>query len=176
MRHRVIAVAIVSLVAASLVLAAGAATSSAPPPPPKNLASLSGEWTLKSLIGNKREFGSLDLNYDVASQTLSWEIDYKGTTGPATDLRMRMRLANGHILSLTLCRPACKSVAHKNVRGPYFVLQGTIVRPPRDLVLMATQQASADVILATAQYPKGELRDENESFPTTGSTGGGHCC
>jgi hypothetical protein len=176
MRHTVIALAVVSLVAASLVLAAGAATAAAPPPPPHNGANLLGEWTLKSLIGNKKEYGSLDLNYQVASQTLSWTLDYKGTTGPATDLRMRMLLANGHILSLTMCRPGCKSVARTNVRGPYFHLQGTIVRPPRDLVLMATRQASADVILATAQYPRGELRDENESFPTAGGTGGGHCC
>src|SRR5581483_7078217 len=161
------AVGVVSLVAASAVLAAGAATAAAPPPPPRNSADINVEWSnLTSLVGNKSEYGSLDVDYEVAAQTLRYNLNYKGTTGPATDLRLRMRLANGHILSLSLCRPGCKSIAHRNARGPYFQLRGTIVRPPRDLLLMATAQASDDVILTTAQYPRGELRVSNEVIPT----------
>ena len=76
----------------------------------------------------------------------------------------------------TIALNPMNSIARKNARGAYFQLRGTIVRPPRDLVLMATMQASDDVILSTAQYPKGELRVSNEVIPTAGGTGGGHCC
>jgi hypothetical protein len=173
MKRRLAVAAVVSIVA---VLAVGAATAAAPPPPRNAYATMTAFWpNLASLIGNKREYGSFDVSYQVQQQRLNWEIDYKGTTGPATDLRLRMRVAHG-ILSLSLCRPGCHSVQHTNARGPYYVMTGTIVRPPRDLVLMATGNASTDLILATAQYPRGELRAALQASPPPAASSGGHCC
>lgn len=174
MKRRFAVVITVTIVA---VLAVGAATAAAPPPPPpKNAAMLIGLWpNLKSLVGNKAEYGSLDVSYSVRKQQLSWTLDYKGTTGPATDVRLRMRISSG-LLSLSLCKPGCHSTARKNVRGAYYHMGGTINRPPRDLLLMATGQAATDIILATKEHPAGELRAEIEASPVAVGSSGGHCC
>ena len=174
MMRRVAVLALVTIVAA---LATGAATAAAPPPPPPNTyAVLQPFWpNLKSLIGNKAEYGSLDVSYNVQKQQLQWSLDYKGTTGPATDVRLRMHISSG-LLSLSLCKPGCKSQARKNERGAYYHMGGTITRPTRDLVLMATGQAATDVILATAQYPKGELRAQIKIQAVAAGSTGGHCC
>ena len=171
---------LVGLLAAALVAAiasfASAASTSEPPPPPPNPAVINAFWpNLQSLLGDKSAYGSFDVEYDVASQRLVWSIDYTNTTGPATDLRLRMRLTRG-ILSLSLCKPGCASSTRRGKHGPYFHMGGTITRPPRDLVLMATQQTGADLLLMTAQYPRGELRVTNAApQPVAGGTGG-HCC
>jgi hypothetical protein len=55
-------------------------------------------------------------------------------------------------------------------------MAGAIVRPPRDLVLMATEQTGSDLLLMTQQYPRGELRVAHVApQPISGGTGG-HCC
>jgi hypothetical protein len=175
MPRRLIALLVVVSVAGVASLASAAPTSE-PPQPPANPAVINAFWSnLSSLTGNKRSYGSFDVDYIVASQRLEWSIDYINTTGPATDLRLRMRLTSG-ILSLSLCKPGCKSVMRQGKHGPYFHMSGVIVRPPRDLLLMATQQAGTDLVLMTEQYPRGELRAANPSpQPVTGGSGG-HCC
>ena len=171
---------LVGLVAVALVVMfasfAAAAPTSAPPPPPPNPALINAFWpNLASLAGNKSSYASFDVYYEVAAQRLVWSIDYINTTGPATDLRLRMRIRSG-ILSLSLCKPGCASTPRKGEHGPYFHMAGAIVRPPRDLVLMATQQTGSDLLLMTQQYPRGELRVANSApAPSTGATGG-HCC
>ncbi len=175
MPRRLIALVVVALVAGVASLAAAAPTSG-PPPPPGNPATINAFWPdLKSLTGNKSSFGSIDVTYDVAAQRLAWSIDYINTTGPATDLRLRMRLRHG-ILSLSLCKPGCVSKQRQGKRGPYFHMAGVIVRPPRDLLLMATQQAGADLLLMTQQYPRGELRSVNVAPQGVLGGTGGHCC
>ena len=175
MPRRLIALLVVVSVAGLASLAAAAPTSE-PPPPPANTAVINAFWpNLTTLTGDKREYGSIDVSYNVAAQRLTWSVDYINTTGPATDLRVRMRLTSG-ILSLSLCKPGCKSTPVKGKHGPYFHLQGTIVRPPRDLVLMITQQAGADLLLMTEQYPRGELRAVTTSPAITVGGSGGHCC
>jgi hypothetical protein len=175
MPRRLIVLVAVAIVAGLASLAAAAPTDG-PPPPPPNSATINAFWAnLASLSGTKGSYGSFDVDYDVASQQLHWSIDYINTTGPATDLRLRMRLTKG-ILSLSLCKPGCVSKTVQGKHGPYFHMGGTIVRPPRDLLLMATEQAGADLLLMTQQYPRGELRVVNVSpVPVSGGTGG-HCC
>jgi len=175
MSRRLIALLAVVSVAGLASLAAAAPTSE-PPPPPANPAVINAFWpNLSSLAGIKGSYGTIDVSYDVAAQRLTWSIDYINTTGPATDLRLRMRLTRG-ILSLSLCKPGCKSVQRTGKHGPYFHLAGTIVRPPRDLVLMVTQQAGADLLLMTEQYPQGELRAVNKAPGIRVGGSGGHCC
>lgn len=175
MSRRLIALLVVVSVAGVASLASAAPTSE-PPPPPPNPAVINAFWpNLASLAGNKKSYGSFDVDYDVAAQKLEWSVDYINTTGPATDLRLRMRISSG-ILSLSLCKPGCKSVQRQGKHGPYWHMSGTIVRPPRDLVLMATEQAGTDLLLMTQQYPRGELRAFIVSpQPILGGTGG-HCC
>jgi hypothetical protein len=176
MKRRLITLVLVSIAAFAAVLSAGAATAAAPPPPPNDIAALTAFWpNLTSLTGNKAAYGSFDVYYSIASQRLTWSIDYTGTTGPATDLRVRMRLTHG-ILSLSLCKPGCSSKQLKSSKGPYFHMGGTIVRPPRDLLLMATAQGGADLIVTTTQYPRGELRSSVEQNPPPAASSGGHCC
>src|SRR4051794_37178563 len=102
MPRRLLALLVV-VFAAGLASLASAAPTSEPPPPPENPATINAFWpNLESLSGNKKAYGSIDVFYDVSSQRLEWSIDYINTTGPATDLRLRMRLTSG-ILSLSLC-------------------------------------------------------------------------
>lgn len=175
MPRRLIALVAVAFVAGLASLAAAAPTDG-PPPPPPNPATINAFWpNLTSLTGAKSSYGSIDVDYDVSAQQLHWSIDYINTTGPATDLRLRMRLQKG-ILSLSLCKPGCVSKTRQGKHGSYFHMSGTILRPPRDLLLMATQQAGADLLLMTEQYPRGELRAVNAApQPVAGGTGG-HCC
>jgi hypothetical protein len=175
MSRRLLALLVVVSVAGVASLASAAPTSE-PPPPPENSALINAFWpNLESLTGNKKAYGSFDVDYDVSSQRLEWSIDYINTTGPATDLRLRMRLTSG-ILSLSLCKPGCKSTQRHGKHGPYFHMGGTIVRPSRDLLLMATQQAGDDMLLMTAEYPRGELRVVNVSPQPVAGGSGGHCC
>lgn len=175
MLRRLFALLVVVPVAAVASLATAAPTSE-PPPPPANTAVINAFWpNLTSLAGNKKSYGSIDISYDVAHQRLSWSVDYINTTGPATDLRLRMRISSG-LLSLSLCKPGCRSTQVQGKHGPYFHLAGTIVRPPRDLVLMAAQLAGADLLLMTEQYPRGELRAVNPSPGIAVGGTGGHCC
>lgn len=175
MHRRLVAVVAVTLVAGFASLAAAAPTS-APPPPPPNPATINAFWpNLKSLTGNKSSYGTFDVRYDVAAQRLVWSIDYINTTGPATDLRLRMRISSG-ILSLSLCKPHCASTTRQGKHGSYFHMAGSIVRPPRDLVLMATEQTGSDLLLMTQQYPRGELRVANTSPEPVLGGNGGHCC
>jgi hypothetical protein len=175
MSRRLLALLVVVSVAGVASLASAAPTSE-PPAPPENPAVINAFWpNLESLTGNKKAYGSFDVEYDVSSQRLEWSIDYINTTGPATDLRLRMRLTSG-ILSLSLCKPGCKSTQRHGKHGPYFHMGGTIVRPSRDLLLMATQQAGDDMLLMTAEYPRGELRVVNVSPQPVAGGSGGHCC
>ena len=175
MPRRLIALVVVACVAGLASLAAAAPTSE-PPPPPPNPAAINAFWeNLTSLTGNKSSYGSIDVDYDVAAQRLHWSIDYINTTGPATDLRLRMRLRTG-ILSLSLCKPGCVSTQRQGKHGPYFHMAGSILRPPRDLLLMATQQAGADLLLMTQQYPRGELRAVTVAPQPVAGGPGGHCC
>jgi hypothetical protein len=175
MSRRLLALLVVVSVAGVASLASAAPTSE-PPAPPENPAVINAFWpNLESLTGNKKAYGSFDVEYDVSSQRLEWSIDYINTTGPATDLRLRMRLTSG-ILSLSLCKPGCKSAQRQGKHGPYFHMGGTIVRPSRDLLLMVTQQAGADMLLMTAEYPRGELRVVNISPEPVAGGSGGHCC
>lgn len=175
MSRRLIALLVVVSVAGVASLASAAPTSE-PPPPPANPAVINAFWpNLTSLAGNKSSYGSFDVDYVVGSQKLEWSIDYINTTGPATDLRLRMRISSG-ILSLSLCKPGCKSVQRQGKHGPYWHMSGTIVRPPRDLVLMATEQAGTDLLLMTRQYPRGELRAFTAAPQPALGGSGGHCC
>ena len=156
------------------VLAAGAA-SAAPPPPPTNAGTLQAFWpNLTSLIGNKAEYGSFEAQYSTYSRVLTWTLDYKGTTGPATAVRVRMRTASG-IRAFNLCRGRCVSQNRRSEHGPYYHLAGRIVYPVRDLVVLVSN-GGGDVMLATAQYPRGELRTALAAEPTAVGGSSGRCC
>ncbi len=173
MHRKLVRLAFAALVVAA-ALGAGTSAASAPPPPPPNGETVNAFWeNLTSLVGNKAEYGSIDISYEPAVQRLNWSLDYKGTTGPATAVRLRMRTAKG-ILSFALCN-RCVSQSRRSKSGPYYHLHGSIVRPQRDLLLIALEQVSGDVILATASYPKGELRAAYQAQTSTGGSNG-HCC
>jgi len=172
--RRTTAAIVVALSLGLAALAAGA-TAAVPPPPP-NAGYLSTEWPLlTSLTGDKAQRGEFTAEYDAFERTLTWSIAYIGTTGPATAVRLRMHTSAG-LLSLSLCRGPCKSKTAQGKKGPYFILGGTIRHPTRDLVIAATKAHTSDLILATAEYPRGEMRAAFPPYTPPAESTGPRCC
>lgn len=166
--------AVVAILAAAAP-AAGSHLGGGVPAPPQ-LGTLEAHQDELSAVAGTQGVGRYSATYDPRTQTLRWRLDYKQTTGPATAVRVRARIGL-RTMARTLCSH-CESVARSSKKGPYSSVSGVIRSPSRDLVLLATPSlfsGQSQVVLATADYPRGELFGSLPEPPATG-TGGGRCC
>lgn len=152
---------------------AGQAPARVPAPPQFGI--LQTEIDALEHVAGSNGAGRYSATYNLATRTLVWRVDYKLTTGPATAVRVRARVGS-RIVSRTLCGH-CVSKKRVGEKGPYLSVGGKIRNPNRDVVLLATPQFSStesQVVVATKDFPLGELFGETPAGPTSGS--GGRCC
>jgi len=167
--------ALVATIFAAAAPAAGTHLEGGVPAPPQ-LGTLEAHQDELTAVAGTHGVGRYSATYDPRTQTLRWRIDYKDTTGPATAVRVRARVGS-RTMARTLCSH-CESVTRTGRKGPYSSVSGVIRSPSRDVVLLATPSlfsSQSQVVLATDDYPRGELFGQLPEPPATG-TGGGRCC